>query len=304
MKLLFFGAGASYGSGPVVPYAPPLGAGLFGKLAEFEPSVWKKLPPDVQRTLRVDFEAGMSALWSAGSHQVSLTIRSMSKYFAAFRLQLGNTEANTYRALLNGLVGGNQLAEVIFSTLNYECLLEFSVVLAGRQVVYHPSMLGPRGSLILKPHGSCNWIVEGISIAPTGVTSAPGVSFAHGAPVTTLEPRHVAAHVDGDGVPPILSVFMEGKPVQTNPPFVAEIQTIWGDMVRRADAVGIIGVRPHPADAHIWTPLAETSARLVVIGNEAEYRQWADAAGRSANLDVVGSRFTPALPAFLESFLR
>ena len=111
-------------------------------------------------------------------------------------------------------------------------------------------------------------------------------------------------YVSYNAIPPCIAVFMEGKPVQTCPDIVSEVQIDWINLVRTAEVIGIIGVRPNDADVHVWKPLAEASARIVVIGNKDEYERWDQRSGRTGPLDVVGSRFTPSMSAFTKSFLR
>ena len=177
MKLLFFGAGASFGSEVVTPYPPPLGANLFEGLASWHPALWRNLPPDIQALLAGDFEVGTGSLWKAHSHAIAVMLRSMSKYFSMFYPGTGNTYLNLIRVL----EADGQLDRTVFSTLNYECLLEHAIhMMTGHAIAYRMRERGSNSCLVLKLHGSCNWVTQVVSMDPSSVSIGPEVTIEPG----------------------------------------------------------------------------------------------------------------------------
>ncbi len=59
---ILFGAGASFGSGSVIPKPPPMTANLIRALERLFPAVWGSLPEAQRNLLRRDFEAGMKEI--------------------------------------------------------------------------------------------------------------------------------------------------------------------------------------------------------------------------------------------------
>lgn len=57
--IFLFGAGASYGSGGIIPETPPLGFQLYEILEEIYPGSWGALPEKYKSGLRKDFENGI-----------------------------------------------------------------------------------------------------------------------------------------------------------------------------------------------------------------------------------------------------
>ncbi len=60
MRVVFLGAGASYGSEPTAR-VPPLGDKLLEELTLFAPRTWGTLPPEWASKFRTDFEVAMAA---------------------------------------------------------------------------------------------------------------------------------------------------------------------------------------------------------------------------------------------------
>ncbi len=298
MRLILFGAGASFGCERASPYCPPRGAELFDDLQKQYPDAWGKLPKSWRMKFVPNFEPGMKELWDSGSHDVSALMRCMADYFARFRPLPGSA----YHRLLEHLNSLGTLRGTYFSTLNYDCLLEY----AGRQFRHNIQYFSPDptngvGLTVWKIHGSCNFLPASVSGSASGVTYAASHVKWDGK-IRIVDASQVAPFVAKSAFYPAMAVFMEGKPVHSHQSRIKELQSSWADAVLRADAVGIIGVRPNEADTHIWQPLAKTDAELVVIGNRKEYQAWAKARRTGKSTSVVGNKFAPDLPAFAEAF--
>jgi hypothetical protein len=78
-SLFLFGAGASFGSGPCAPSAPPLGSRLFDELRAAG-GVASEVSEDLAESFRQDFEAGMDRFWSEHNVRTSELLRDMARY--------------------------------------------------------------------------------------------------------------------------------------------------------------------------------------------------------------------------------
>ncbi|MCI0564090.1 MAG: hypothetical protein MN733_36910, partial [Nitrososphaera sp.] len=186
---------------------------------------------------------------------------------------------------------------VLFSTLNYDCVIEFSLLETGRAVSYFEL---PSDSQIpvWKLHGSCNMFSHSVR-ASKGVTYTAGVVF-EGGLEAFLDSNRVIEHcLIETGLAPAMALYMEGKPNQISPSVIKKLQTLWAESVMSATAVIGVGVRPWPVDKHIWDPLAKTSSPLWFIGDAKEFDAWANAVRVGPTL-YLGSRFNEAYPKLLE----
>ncbi len=296
-RLILTGAGASFGSKQVTPRIPPLGKDLFSELRSMAPDLWGALPEDVQTAFEPNFELGMARIWNDGQVDVGPFLRIIGLYFSQFR----PGKSNTYRSLLTELSSIGVLNEVVFSSLNYECLLEYVARDYGIQTISYQDV-GPCTSeqiSVLKIHGSCNFM-------PHTIAASPGMLFGTGVTwegvVRIVDCSEVGPYLSNSALHPAMAVFMEGKPVQSCPGIIRDLQTRWAELVSEVEVVGLIGVRPNPDDAHIWEPLASTNARLVVVGNTSEYEAWQHSQRPTLPTEVVGSYFSDSLLDFVARF--
>ena len=156
-RLLLFGAGASFGSEDVSPYRPPLGAGLFDDLQKIYPGVWGALPAEKRQLFVPNFEPGMKELWDSGWHGTSVLMNCLADYFARFRPLSGNV----YLRLLDRMRSRGALKGTWFSTLNYDCILEYAARNAALNVQYFsPNPTTSSEITVWKIHGSCNFIPQ------------------------------------------------------------------------------------------------------------------------------------------------
>jgi hypothetical protein len=286
-RVLLFGAGASFGAGGIVPHAPPLGGHLYPALVQAYPNAWGALPADAAKVF-VDqgFEAGMGFLWQHYSQFVSVLQKCLGHYFAQFQVQSGQVCA--YRTLLSGLELRSSKHKVMLATLNYDLTLDICLQL--EQVRF---ALGGTGEAVVlnKPHGACNIFNDSIR-ATAGISFTAGVSFGGGDIKAVPQLEALQRNADPNSmIPPVLAIFMEGKPCQTSPELLGRWQHEFETAVLSADRVGIIGVHPHSVDTHVWRPLAQAPGDLVYCGNEAAFDAWTKAHRASGATKFVGDRF-------------
>lgn len=270
MRVILFGAGASYGAGDVVPERPPLGNQLFAELARCFRGSWGSLPPEVARLLTENFERGMALLWEQFSPIVPVLMQHMAVYFVQFRPRMPGT--TFYCRLVSAINEAGASGRVLLSTLNYECLLEHSIWHLNLPVNYG-DFPNNDGITVWKLHGACNLLPVGVS-ATRGVSFTSGVSFG-----TTIRPakdlNEVFEYCFGDNsLPPVMCLFMPGKPIQVSAGSIGAMQEAWREKVMKADRVVVVGVFPNPADSHVWDTLANIPGELYYVGEKSNFEGW------------------------------
>ena len=128
--LIFFGAGASYGSGDVQPCCPPLGNGSDGLFARLEATAGlaAQLPEDLKQLFRTDFEKGMARFYEFADGNIMRFQREMAAYLASFK----PGTANEYIKLIR-LIGPRR---AIYASLNYDLLFELSAASLGWNTLF------------------------------------------------------------------------------------------------------------------------------------------------------------------------
>lgn len=297
-RLILFGAGASFGSGAVNPKPPPLSAGLFDELRAAYPAAWGQVPQQKRSSFVPNFEPGMKEIFESGSHDSTALLRALAHYFTQFRASHGNA----YARLLEHLGSHGVLKGTLFSSLNYECVLETAARNYGFPLVsYFDHAATTKDAIaVWKIHGSCNFLPNSVA-GGAGVVSFAANAVSWDGEARLVDPSEARRFIEASAFYPVMAVFMEGKPIQSNPSLVRDLQQRWATAVREAECVGIIGVAPNVADAHLWQPLGETDARIVVIGDTNAYAKWGDDHRGSKETIIVGSKFEAALPAFAKA---
>lgn len=272
MKYIFlFGAGASLYN-HILPEIPPLANQLFERLVTKYPNVWGAIPEEFAGEFRVNFEQGILRVMESNSHLISPLMQTMALYFASFSPD--NSNSDLYSVLIKRMQNEGVLNQILFSTLNYECLFEIACSRQGLQVHYN-DIPPPSGTVVVwKLHGSCNFKPD-----PKEISMRRGGSYAWGMTINVrlipVSPSEIIQWLQGDtALYPAMCMFTLNKPSQISPGIFAERQHKWGALVNAADKVMVIGVRPNIQDEHIWQPLAVTGAKLHFVGNESQLNAW------------------------------
>lgn len=288
MRMVLFGAGASYGSGPTFPAPPPLGKDLFAALKAAYPHSWGVLTGADQARFTSSFENGMGTLLHTGSHAVPPLMKDMARFFARYMLQVGNAYLN----LLDALSSAGKLDDLAFATLNYECLLEWALGTFGRESDYFGNPTGTHpSSPVLKLHGSCNFMPgTGLYVAPSGI-SYSGLVTLNPPHIQPVDPSTVAAALANTGMYPVMAFYEPGKTVQIAPDIVKGVQQAYASRVSSATTVAVIGVSPNVNDAHVWEPLRLAQARILFVGDHNSYKAWKANERRWRPSIFLGDRF-------------
>ncbi len=290
-NIILFGAGASYGSPHIRPESPPLGGNLFEKLAKLYPETWAALPPDYIKEFG-NFEKGMLKVMESGNHWIGPLMQTMTLFFTSFTPD--GSGLDLYSQLITKLRATGVIANTLFSTLNYECVLELAASQLGLSVNYN-ELPNPTNSVtVWKLHGSCNFIPN-----PQEISMRRGASYAWGVTVNVglipVSPSEAAKWVLGDNsLYPAMCMFTLNKPSQISPGVFAECQRKWAELAISAENVVLIGVKPHSPDKHIWEPLSATAAKLYFVGSESEFYSWSPAR-KNRKSCYLGPTFAEAL---------
>ncbi|MGI9043937.1 MAG: hypothetical protein ACR2GK_07395 [Gemmatimonadaceae bacterium] len=287
--VVLFGAGASYGAGGILPGRPPLGAGLYAELRVLYPGSWGSLPADIDLIFERHFEDGMSAVHERSGAAIPQLMREMAIYFAQFRVV---DPDSAYPRFLKEMHAGGLLDRVALSTLNYELALDLEVLRAGHSLNYFDPADSARIPL-WKLHGSCNMFSAGVR-ASQGVSYGTDVTFEGSVEAYLYSGRVIEHCLVETGLAPVMSLYMSGKPLNVCPSAVRSIQTIWAEATMNARAVAVVGVRPWPADDHVWGPLAATAAPFFYIGQREPLLAWARD-GRTGPTEIVSDSFGDGL---------
>ncbi len=292
---ILFGAGASHGSD--ISGTPPLGSGLFDALCKFNPDSWGSLPNDIALSFRGDFEAGMRNLSQACPQAMPPLQRAMAAYFFTF---LPKT-TNLYITLAQEIRQNRWRGTLV--TLNYERLLENSLLHAGIRPVVNMEPNNAKEIELCFPHGCCHLFCESVR----GLANAIQMS---GTAVQTQGPIAVVAdsiefrdRIVSDAFPPVMSFFEPQKKTLSGANFIQGQRDRWETITQEASIVGLIGIRVRRGDEHIWRPLENTPAKLVYCSGSnasAAFEEWAAEVRPNMDNLVIRSYFPDAFEQVCE----
>ncbi|MCI0339534.1 MAG: SIR2 family protein [Planctomycetales bacterium] len=241
------------------------------------------MPADEVALFRDNFEDGMNAVLQKFGMAVAPLMQEMAVFFSIFAIPASGE--NRYVTLLERA----RKHRVLWSTLNYECLLECAAARLGRSVAYFADPADDSVP-VWKLHGSCNFRVTGLA-AGRGVSFGTGVTVGGG--IEPMDLPQVREWCAGDNaLYPAMSLYAAGKPIVMSPGPVQDAQSRWARHVLESERVLLIGINPHGPDGHVWGPLATTPAEVACIGNEAAFTAWASANRGGRPTKFFGSRWS------------
>ena len=285
-NVILFGAGASAGLDNIFPRPPPLGSQLFSQLQNYFTESWGSLPETISNQFQEHFELGMEEIWEHHSTVVPVLMRDMALFFLEFKTY--NFTINLYHTFIERITN-NSDSNYIFSSLNYELLLEFAANSNGKQISYFSENSTDNNLAVWKLHGSANFLPRNIQ-ATGGVQFTRGVNFEGG--IKYANPDEAMRFCNSDtALYPSMCLFMNSKPTQISYDFIRNQQSRWKNLVLNAKKILIIGVRPFLNDNHIWEALTQTEASVGFIGSEEHYNNWINE-GRNENNSIhIGNRW-------------
>lgn len=285
-NVLLLGAGASFGSD--TDDTPPLGTQLFDALCAFNPLGWGALPAQFAPKFRSDFEAAMLELGNAHPHSLPRLQRAMAAYFFDFRPRTSSLYVQLARRIRDTQWSG------AICTLNYERLLELSILSAGLQPVIGSETRPGSALELCVPHGCCHIFCDGARGTANRVSfSAFGVNT-NGRIVVVSNPLAHRQRIEQDAFPPVMSYFEPQKRTTAGASFITRQRERWHKLTAQAEKIVAVGIRVRSHDGHIWDPIARSPATVIYCSpTEAveEFRTWASHARHQKRNIVAEGNF-------------
>lgn len=279
-NMIFFGAGASYGSDSY--NTPPLGSELFEELVIFNKDGWGKIPLEFSKYFHQDFEEGMKILSESHPHWMPPLQRAMAAYFFNFYPKL----TNLYRKLAYRIKKSNWNGAL--SSINYERLLELSLIKEGLKSIVGKSGENINEIEICLHHGCCHLFCESVKGASNKISMA-GFNITTRGPIKVISnPSEFNLRIKKDAFPPVMSYFEPQKITTSGVNFIEHQRARFSEIVADASIIVIVGVKVRPNDNHIWDPFAKTSAKLIYCSGRRsgqEFENWKNKM-RTNNQDI------------------
>jgi hypothetical protein len=264
--VILFGAGASNGAGGMFR-PPPLGNQLFEDLSTEFPDTWGKLPKELSHFFEQHFEDGMDELLRQVGTIDNLRnlLIDMTLFFGKFRID--NHFENLYWHLIGIYKDAIESNQIVLATINYDCLIEIAALQFNPTTTYWGEN---KGIKLLKIHGSSNFFKSGIQIAGGNFIMRDKIL----GPIFVVDPFLIEVEMKKVNFPSAMSLYTKKKDILVGPEQIIEIQAEFQKDIGVADLVIVVGIRPNPSDEHIWSHLRDTNAKIVLIGNESECKEW------------------------------
>jgi hypothetical protein len=289
MITFIFGAGASFGSGGCEPTNPPLGNKLFEKLIEREGDFSKIDEKYKSVFISEGFEAGM-ALLSNDNRILNPLQKELAMYFSGFKAR----QDNAYVRLFSKL--HRYIDQINIVTLNYDLLLEQALAFHGLQTDYNGS---GGGVPVLKIHGSSNFLPQLGGIKFSGNTMIGVSSYMEGLEVKVASSQQEVIkwcqEPSNDDISPVLAIYEKGKRVVVNSILIKELQDKYVLVTKYSSLIVLVGIRYIEHDAHVWLPILESGAEILVIDPYPdEIVKWIEI-NNLINVSVIQSSFDQSI---------
>jgi hypothetical protein len=287
MKVILFGAGASYGS-ELESRVPPLGEQLFDELADFAPDTWGSLLPPWPEQFRDNFETAMSSFLSKGIFAGAYQWDMADFFYGKFQA----TPSSAYVDLINGLQ--ECIKEILFATLNYETLLFQARVFSG---------IDEKDFSLCLPHGNSALFCDSVS-GNRGVIYSGHVATS-GRDRYFHDRREFLREKASNTFPPVMSYYEPSKFTVSGANYIETERTKFKAFVEKADKIAVIGTRVHAPDRHIWEPLAMARGTILYVSGAKGarcFREWAASEKRMGDI-VLESHFRESIGKILEFML-
>ena len=290
--VFLFGAGASFGSD--TKSTPPLGADLFKSLVRFNPDGWGALPSSLQSSFNEDFELAMRSLQPH-------TIPPLQRAMAAFFFQFSPTPTNLYINIAKRIKHKNWKGALC--TLNYERLLEHSLLAAGVQPYVGDQPSNLHTVELCLPHGCCHLFCDS-AFGEAGAVSFDAFNVCTNGPISVIADAQLhRRRILSDAFPPVMSYFEPKKQTTAGAAFISWQRTRWEKLAQTSSKIIIVGVRVREHDSHIWGPIAASTAPVVYCGcpsDMQEFCNWSLARRSGSTSLILDTNFRGAFGSLCE----
>jgi hypothetical protein len=259
-----------------------LGNALYEELKNYFPNSWGTLSSDYDHYFKDNFEFGMKKVYSNPKTESRITelVRNMGEYFCKFQPH----NDNLYIRFLKEL---DSLEDIVFSSLNYDTLLELAA--EKEKIPVNHFEIRKNELTLFKIHGSSNFLPPSSSQV-IGITLIGSGIFDMNIRVSNCE--DVKAFCNSNtALSPIMAIYMENKPLQINSSQLDKVKKEWQNQILNAEHILIIGVRPNPDDKHIWDFLSNTQGKIGYVGNKDEFNKWKNAHRNHSRDEPLGDKW-------------
>ena len=258
---IFTGAGASYSSGYTTPYNSPLGRSLYSELEKYAPQLMSQISAIVGTENTTNFEMKMHEIWKSRRINGIVLNAMVASYFSRFR---PGSFGNYYVELFRNLNLEN--VDYVYSTLNYDCLAELAASSVGMTINYNLDLMPSSQFDVLKLHGSCNFLLKGITGQLGSISTSVGGGIIDGS-IEVVQPAQVSTLIQNRPAGPCISFYMKNKPTAVGTKTIQAIQKKWKEIIQYSDTLVIIGANVNKEDKHIWEPISNSKANIGFVGS-------------------------------------
>jgi len=102
------------------------------------------------------------------------------------------------------------------------------------------------------------------------------------------DPDEHAEELRNSTVPPVMCYFQPDKDTRAGVSFIKAQRQRFEELVAKAEVIGVVGVKVHCRDRHIWDPLRATGARIIYCckkgtKDDTKFRSWSAEASRKGD---------------------
>jgi hypothetical protein len=147
---------------------------------------------------------------------------------------------------------------------------------------------------VAKLHGSCNFTTP---VDPwTRVLLSTGNTHVE-TRIDASDPFAALTESVAEGIFPIMTQIAPSRDDFLASAQIFQIRQIWGQAIRNASLIVVIGVAPRKYDRHVWDPLHDARGDIVYIGGNSDANDWRECNPRFRSLGTscFGHGFRPLL---------
>ena len=292
-KIVFFGAGASYGSDTEseIGELPPLGKDLYSKLNE-EKSLhyWKEIHGEADRRFRVNFEEGMTFLVEESYARIANLQEELAAYFSRFLPQKDNLYIEFAERIATNEWNGSLI------TLNYDRLLDEALISnrilpvakgASSYFFTHLTKIDIPDEYsesaftidfskefrkkieVCYPHGACHFLVGFPNVKKANTSTISPIIMENREVFHFMDSRILIPILNYNGNPfywfPVICKYEPSKNPTSDSNFIKIQKDRFTELICDAEKITIIGVEYVFHDYHIWDAIKKTNASIFYI---------------------------------------
>lgn len=283
MKVVIFGAGASYDCGCSYPEKPPLGQGLFDRICDSNKD-YLEAKRKYADTFAESFERGVERVRKDPNIDESWLIYAMGNYLRKFSVEANNYYSKYFASL------ADENMSVAIATTNYDLLIEQSLSALGFSWDYVIPYNSIERWALLKIHGSCNFVPHSKGRTWLSGAQLQGANLSRanlsGIDIDTIDltgakldqtiidtPGRAIIQMDDldtwykkkNPHTPIMAQFERDKTVWVGNQLIKQIQSNYIYCIDNASEIVIIGLAYQPHDNHIWGPIFDAKCRVTIV---------------------------------------